>query len=224
MDKKRILIIEDDTEINRLLKTILEKNEYLATAAFSGTEGLLQIQMQSFDLVLLDLMLPGLSGEELIEKIRDNSSIPIIVLSAKKDLEDKVHVLKSGADDYITKPFNEEEVLVRIEVQLRRNPQTIASSLINWRQIQIDVDKRLATVNEKELTLTNAEFDILKLLIDRPQKAFSKKEIYEKIWKGVYMGDDNTISVHISNLRKKISEVTSDDYIKTVWGIGFMMV
>ncbi|MGY0354341.1 response regulator transcription factor [Enterococcus avium] len=163
MDKKRILIIEDDTEINRLLKTILEKNEYLATAAFSGTEGLLQIQMQSFDLVLLDLMLPGLSGEELIEKIRGNSLIPIIVLSAKKDLEDKVHVLKSGADDYITKPFNEEEVLVRIEVQLRRNPQTIASSLINWRKIQIDVDKRFATVNEKELTLTNAEFDILKL-------------------------------------------------------------
>lgn len=225
VEGKKILIIEDDPEISKLLSIILTKVGMNSVLAYSGTEGLLQLQNNRFDLILLDLMLPGKSGEELIKQIRENSMIPIIVISAKMDIENKVQVLKMGADDYITKPFNKEEVLARIEVQFRKS--TINSSRIPekvWRGLKINPEKRSVTLENKELQLTNAEFDILSLFVSYPERAFSKRTLYEKIWKGTYLGDDNTISVHVSNLRKKMAEVTSDEYIKTVWGIGFMLV
>lgn len=224
MTKRKILIIEDDQEINRLIQLVLKKMEIDFVSAFSGTEGLLQIQNQAFDLIILDLMLPGLSGEDLMENVRHYSTIPIIVLSAKKDLVDKVQVLKNGADDYITKPFDEEELAARIEVQLRRNIQNNQGEKLIWREIQLDRDKLLVTIKKQEIQLTNSEFDILSLFLQKPGKALSKREIYEKIWKGVYIGDDNTISVHVSNLRRKIAEYTNEEYIKTVWGIGFILV
>lgn len=222
---KQILIIEDDPEISMLLQVILSKSNLSPVAAYSGTEGLLQLQNNSFDLILLDLMLPGKSGEELIKEIREKSSIPIIVISAKVAVEDKVQVLKIGADDYITKPFHQEEVLARVEVQLRKaknDPPETAQ--MEWRGLTIDKDKRSVTLKGKELQLTNAEFDILNLFMDKPEHAFSKKEIYENVWSGTYYGDDNTISVHVSNLRKKMAEVTEEEYIKTIWGVGFMLV
>ncbi|WP_282155843.1 response regulator transcription factor [Cytobacillus gottheilii] len=222
---KRILIIEDDQEISRLLSVILKKSQMVPVAAYSGTEGLLQLQNNSFDLILLDLMLPGKSGEELLTEIRGENSIPIIIISAKVDVEDKVKVLKMGADDYITKPFNQDEVMARIEVQLRKAgfyPQKSAE--MDWRELKIHTEKRLVTLNEKEMQLTNAEFDLLTFFVNNPERALSKKEIYEGIWKGNYYGDDNTVSVHVSNLRKKIAEVTDTEYIKTVWGVGFMFV
>ncbi|WP_080848125.1 response regulator transcription factor [Cytobacillus gottheilii] len=222
---KRILIIEDDQEISRLLSVILKKSQMVPVAAFSGTEGMLQLQNNTFDLILLDLMLPGKSGEELLTEVRANSSIPIIIISAKVDVEDKVKVLKMGADDYITKPFNQEEVMARIEVQLRKagfNPHKSAE--LEWRELKIHTEKRSVNLNEKELHLTNAEFDLLTFFVNNPERALSKKEIYESIWKGTYYGDDNTVSVHVSNLRKKIAEVTDAEYIKTVWGVGFMFV
>ncbi|MFD1169948.1 response regulator transcription factor [Oceanobacillus caeni] len=222
---KRILIIEDDQEISKLLSVILTKVGMDSVVAYSGTEGLLQLQNNTFDLILLDLMLPGKSGEELIEQIRVDNSIPIIVISAKIDMENKVQVLKMGADDYITKPFNKEEVLERVEVQLRKS-RTHSSRMAEkvWRELKINSERRSVSLAENELKLTNAEFDILSIFISYPERAFSKREIYERIWKGTYLGDDNTISVHVSNLRRKIAEVTSDEYIKTVWGIGFMLV
>ncbi|QVY62523.1 response regulator transcription factor [Cytobacillus gottheilii] len=222
---KRILIIEDDQEISRLLSVILKKSQMVPVAAYSGTEGLLQLQNNSFDLILLDLMLPGKSGEELLTEIRGENSIPIIIISAKVDVENKVKVLKMGADDYITKPFNQDEVMARIEVQLRKAgfyPQKSAE--MDWRELKIHTEKRLVTLNEKEMQLTNAEFDLLTFFVNNPERALSKKEIYESIWKGTYYGDDNTVSVHVSNLRKKIAEVTDAEYIKTVWGVGFMFV
>ena len=222
---KKILIIEDDQEISKLLSVILAKSNLEPVAAYSGTEGMLQLQNNNFDLILLDLMLPGKSGEELIKEIRENSLIPIIVISAKVDVENKVHVLKMGADDYITKPFNQEEVLARVEVQLRKSavlpPQTAETV---WRELKINTDKRAVSLHNNELQLTNAEFDILSLFVSKPEHAFSKREIYESIWKGTYFGDDNTISVHVSNLRRKIADVTSEEYIKTIWGVGFMLV
>jgi DNA-binding response OmpR family regulator len=222
---KRILIIEDDQEISRLLSVILEKSHMEPVAAYSGTEGLLQLQNNTFDLILLDLMIPGKSGEELIKEIREKSSIPIIVISAKVDIENKVQVLKMGADDYITKPFHQEEVMVRVEVQLRKasfHPEQSAE--IGWRELKMNTEKRSVTLKEKVLQLTNAEFDILTFFMNNPERALSKKEIYESIWKGTYYGDDNTISVHVSNLRKKISEITTEEYIKTIWGVGFMLI
>ena len=221
---KRILIIEDDQDISKLLSVILTKKELDSIVAYSGTEGLLQLQNNKFDLILLDLMLPGKSGEELIKKIREENSIPIIVISAKVDIENKVHVLKMGADDYITKPFNQEEVLARVEVQLRKSTITSRTAENVWRGLKIQPEKLSVSLENTELQLTNAEFDILSLFVSHPEHAFSKREIYESIWKGTYLGDDNTISVHVSNLRKKMAEITSDEYIKTIWGVGFMLV
>ena len=221
---KRILIIEDDQEISKLLSVILTKLELDSIVAYSGTEGLLQLQNNKFDLILLDLMLPGKSGEELIKKIREENSIPIIVISAKVDIENKVHVLKMGADDYITKPFNQEEVLARVEVQLRKSTITSRTAENVWRGLKIQPEKLSVSLENTELQLTNAEFDILSLFVSHPEHAFSKREIYECFWKGTYLGDDNTISVHVSNLRKKMAEITSDEYIKTIWGVGFMLV
>lgn len=224
-EEKSILIIEDDQEISKLLHVILTKSGMTAIAAYSGTEGLLQLKNNTFDLILLDLMLPGVSGEEFIKQVREESSIPIIVISAKIDIEDKVQVLKMGADDYITKPFNQKEVEARVEVQLRKSgTQPRQTTERQWRGVKINPDNFSVTLADKALQLTNAEFDILYLLVSHPERAFSKREIYEKIWKGTYVGDDNTISVHISNLRKKIAEITPDEYIKTVWGVGFMLI
>ncbi|WP_077618242.1 response regulator transcription factor [Bacillus sinesaloumensis] len=222
---KRVLIVEDDQEISRLLSFILEKAQMVPVAAYSGTEGLLQLQTNTFDLILLDLMIPGKSGEELLKEIRKKSSIPIIVISAKVDIENKVQVLKMGADDYITKPFHQEEVMVRVEVQLRKaSSHPEQSAEIGWRDLKMNTEKRTITLKGNELQLTNAEFDILTFFINNPERAVSKKEIYESIWKGTYYGDDNTISVHVSNLRKKISEITTEEYIKTIWGVGFMLI
>jgi DNA-binding response OmpR family regulator len=222
---KKILIIEDDQEINMLLSVILTKSNLEPIMAYSGTEGLLQLENNTFDLILLDLMLPGKNGEELIKEIRKNSLIPIIVISAKVDIENKVKVLKMGADDYITKPFNQEEVIARVEVQLRKaSVHLLQTAEMGWRGLKLNIEKRFVTLNEKVLQLTNAEFDILLLFLNKPERAISKKEIYESIWKGTYYGDDNTISVHVSNLRKKISEITTEEYVKTIWGVGFMLV
>lgn len=224
-EEKRILIIEDDQEISKLLSVILTKFGLDPIVAYSGTEGLLQLQNNPFNLILLDLMLPGKSGEELIEQIRADSDIPIIVISAKMDIENKVNVLKMGADDYITKPFNKEEVIARVEVQLRRaSSRLIRTSEKVWRGLKINSEKLSVSLENSELQLTNAEFEILSLFVSYPERAISKREIYEKVWKGTYVGDDNTISVHVSNLRKKIAEITPDEYIKTVWGVGFMLI
>lgn len=225
MKGKRILIIEDDPEISKLLRVILTNLGIQPVAAYSGTEGLLQLQNNSFDLILLDLMLPGKSGEELIKEIREVSLIPIIVISAKVDVADKVKVLKMGADDYLTKPFNKEELAARIEVQLRKaSIYPVNTKLLVWRDLKIQQEKRFVTLKDQELQLTNAEYDILSLLVQHPERVFSKREIYERIWKGTYLGDDNTISVHVSNIRKKMAEITDEEYIRTVWGVGFMLV
>src|SRR5699024_8303410 len=163
-EDKKILIIEDDQEISKLLSVILTKSGMVSVLAYSGTEGLLQLQNNTYDLIILDLMLPGVSGEELINQVREESTIPIIVISAKIDIEDKVQVLKMGADDYITKPFNQQEVMARVEVQLRKSgvhSSQTAEKL--WRGIKINPEKQSVSLENNELQLTNAEFDILYL-------------------------------------------------------------
>jgi len=223
---KKILIVEDDKEINLLLTTILTNESFETTSAYSGTEALLRMESVIYDLILVDLMLPGMSGEEVIKEIRQKSQVPIIVISAKTDVMHKVDLLKAGADDYITKPFEQAEVLARVEVQLRRampNNQKEQSEMI-WRDLRIDIKKRTVYLCDQQLSLTNAEYELLILLMSRPEYAFSKKEIYEELWTGPYLGDDNTVSVHVSNIRKKMAAITKTEYIQTVWGIGFMLV
>lgn len=226
MDSIRILIVEDDEDINRLLCKFLEKAGYQVTSAFSGTEARLILSMNSFQLILLDLMLPGMSGEELLPEIVEKYKAPVMVISAKSTLEDKVKLLRIGADDYISKPFEREEVLARVEAILRRSrPVAEAKPQEEYRckKLLLKAQSREVFVDGHPITLTAHEFDILYKLLLHPDRVFSKDQLYQEIWKTGYYGEDNTINVHVSNIRKKIKEFDDDSYIKTVWGIGFKL-
>lgn len=226
MDSANILIVEDDADINRLLCAILEGAGYACRAAFSGSEALLWAEKYDYDLVLLDLMLPGVTGEEFIARIRRGKTMPIIVVSAKLGISDRVNVLKLGADDFIPKPFDNAEVLARVEAQLRRSRQfaTLHSDVLTVGSLTLDRDSHTASVNGEELPLTGREFDILALLMENPRRAFSRAQIYEAVWGEDFLGDENTVNVHVSNLRAKLAKVDPESaYIKTVWGIGFKL-
>lgn len=226
---QNVLIVEDDTNINNLLYEALSKAGYCCEQAFSGTEAklLLNIQEERYQLVLLDLMLPGLSGEELLAEIRRKGKLPVIVLTAKGELDEKVQVLTSGADDYITKPFEIREVLARIQVQLRRtedNEESNKQHILSVRELMLDRDTLEVCIAGKELSrFTKQEFAILELLAKHPRRVFSKEDIFEYAWDEMYMGETKTLDVHISNIRKKIRAVTPDEYIETVWGIGYRL-
>lgn len=225
---KKILIVEDDWDINGLLCKVLSQNGYEVRAAYSGTEAKMCIEQFNYDLIILDLMLPGICGEELIGNIRKNHLMPIIVSSAKTSSEDKVAVLRMGADDFISKPFDINEVLARVEAQLRRYTKFSVGGSINnkftHKNLELDIESRQVYVNGIEINLTVREFDILELLITNPNKVFTRANLFESVWKDDFMGDDNTVNVHVSNLRSKISKVDKDnEYIQTVWGIGFKL-
>lgn len=231
MEKQTILIVEDDNDINQLLKKILQKAKYNVIQAFSGTEAVLLLEREQPDLLMLDLMLPGKSGEDVLLHLREDlkSEIPVIVLSAKAGLESKVTVLKSGADDYLTKPFEAEEVLAHVLAVLRRcsrvpKRKEKENEVYNYQNLTLYPSARKAVVGACELTLTMHEYDILYLLIQEPEKVFSREHLYEQVWKGGYYGEDNTVNVHVSNLRRKLAQADADhEYIRTVWGIGFKM-
>ena len=225
-EKRTILIIEDDADISQLLYTALSKAGYNAVQAFSGTEGkmLLGMKEKKFALILLDLMLPGMSGEELLSVIRSESDIPVIVLTAKDELDDKISVLTGGADDYITKPFEIPEVLARIQVQLRHAVKEQESDRLTYRDMVLDKTTRQVMIGGSPLPkITKQEFAILELLIRHPKQVYSKEDIFEYAWEEPYIGETKTLDVHISNIRKKIKAVTSDEYIETVWGIGYRL-
>lgn len=225
--QERILVVEDEADINRLLARILQEAGYEVRQAFSGTEAGLLLEKEVPDLMLLDLMLPGLSGEELLKEIRSHRcpDLPVLILSAKNSLGDKVSLLKGGADDYITKPFEPEEVTARVQAALRRSRKGVsAGGFLSYKKLRLSPDERKAFLGEKELLLTAHEFDILKLLMQNPRKVYSRESLYEIVWQGGYYGENNTVNVHVSNLRKKIKEAGHpEEYIQTVYGIGFRL-
>lgn len=227
MEPIKILIVEDDEDINRLLYRYLNQEGYQVMSAFSGTEAKLLLTMHSFQLILLDLMLPGMTGEELIKEVIKASNTAILVISAKSALEDKVKVLKLGADDYMTKPFDREEVLARVEAILRRSMGMKETSSeekdYTWKNLKLRSSSREVWVEDNLIALTAYEYDILLLLLQNPERVYTKDQLYQEIWKTGYYGEDNTINVHISNIRKKIKEFDEEAYIKTVWGIGFKL-
>lgn len=226
METCHILVVEDDQDINRLLCRILTDGGYDVRPAFSGSEAVLWAEQYDYDLVLLDLMLPGITGEEFIARMRKKRTMPIIVLSAKAGLEDRVNVLRLGADDFIPKPFDNAEVLARVEAQLRRYKQFSSpggGQVLRCGDLELDREAIRVTAGGREVPLTAREFEILSLLMSHPRKVFTREQLYESAWGGEYMGDDNTVNVHISNLRSKLSKVSDQEYIKTVWGIGFKM-
>ena len=226
METSHILVVEDDQDINRLLCRILTDGGYDVRPAFSGSEAVLWAEQYDYDLVLLDLMLPGITGEEFIARMRKKRTMPIIVLSAKAGLEDRVNVLRLGADDFIPKPFDNDEVLARVEAQLRRYKQFSTpggGQVLRCGDLELDREAIRVTAGGREVALTAREFEILSLLMSHPRKVFTREQLYESAWGGEYMGDDNTVNVHISNLRAKLAKASDREYIKTVWGIGFKM-
>ena len=221
-----ILVVEDDPDINRLLCRVLEGAGYPCRPAFSGSEAVLWAEQYNYDLVLLDLMLPGLTGEEFIAQMRRRKTMPIIVLSAKAGLEDRVNVLRLGSDDFIPKPFDNVEVLARVEAQLRRYKQFDregGGAVLVHGDLTLDKEGVHVTAAGQTVALTAREFHILTLLMEHPKKVFTREQLYEQVWGGEYFGDDNTVNVHISNLRSKLAKASPKEYIKTIWGIGFKL-
>lgn len=224
-----ILIVEDDNEINNMLRDLLRSRGFSTNSAFSGTEALLYIKNEIPDAIILDLMLPGMSGEELLQRIKETApDAAVIIASAKDDVNTRIALLRAGADDYIVKPFDTEELLARLEAVLRRNgskPHTAEASMqLTYKDITMEPENFKVTVAKQEVTLTKREYLILELLVRNPGKVFTKNNIYESVWNEEYLGEDNAVNVHISNIRQKLSKANSNEnYIQTVWGIGFKM-
>lgn len=222
---RNILIIEDDTDINNVIAEALNKAGYACTQAFSGTEGLLYIDKDLFSLVILDLMLPGMNGETLLPQIKEKQQIPVIVVSAKDNLNSKLHLLTAGAEDYLTKPFEIQELVARVGVQIRHFSGFIEQpqQTLQYKDLILNTASFSAAMHGQDISLTKQEFKILELLLSHPGRVFSKQDIYDYAWDDLYIGEDKTINVHISNIRKKLKALSAEDYIETVWGIGFRL-
>ncbi|MBD3920483.1 response regulator transcription factor [Paenibacillus sp. PR3] len=223
----RILVVEDDNDINALLCSIIRKSGYEPQAAYSGTEALLHLANGTWDMVLLDLMLPGMSGEDVMRRVREASHVPVLIISAKLDQRTKVDMLRTGADDYITKPFDIEEVSARIDSQLRRSRRTAepsSSKELRHKDIVVDPEARTVSVGGQPITLTAREYSILLLFLSSPKKVFTKANVYRSAWGDEFHDDDNTINVHMSNLRNKLSRANpNEEYIETIWGMGYRL-
>ena len=223
--KPSILIIEDDVHINQIVRDALMRQGLQCTQAYSGTEGLLLAQQRAFNLIILDLMLPGLSGEDFIKTLRLelDKNTPVIILSAKDKLDHKLELFSYGADDYMTKPFEAMELVARVQAQLKRSSEKEHINTFSHKGLELDINNFSAVIHGESLALTRKEFKLLELLIKHPTRIFTKQDLYELAWDEVYIGEDKTITVHISNLRQKIKAQTDEPYIDTVWGIGFRL-
>lgn len=230
-----ILIAEDDNDINQMLKDLLTLEGYRVRQAFSGTEALLYVKGEPPAAVILDLMLPGMTGEEVLWQInKESPQTAIIVASAKGDTGSRISLLRAGADDYLAKPFDTGELLARLEAVLRRRNmqpapagegrQTEGGHILKFRDIAMYPEDFTVSVDGEALSFTKREYLILKLLMENPSKVFTKNNIYESVWNEEFLGEDNAINVHISNIRAKLSKVRpGENYIQTVWGVGFKM-
>ena len=214
-----ILIIDDDASINEMISEALMNEGYTVSKAYSGTEAMMILSQSKPDLVLLDLMLPGLSGEQLLPHIKD---IPVIVVSAKSDIYDKVGLLLDGAVDYITKPFNIQELLARVTVQLRKNANT-PGNIMKYHELMLNVDTHTVRVSDDEIRLTRTECAILKLLMQNTEQVVPKLTILESISSDTPDCTEDSLKIHIHNIRKKLKMIMGQDYISAVWGIGFML-
>lgn len=217
---KNILIIDDDIFIGNMLEEALAKEGYSVSRAYSGTEALLVMSQSKPDLVLLDLMLPGLNGEEVLPQIE---GIPVIILSAKVDIDHKVNLLLGGAADYVTKPFNTKELLARIAVQLRHSVNSPTASSLTFHELCLHTDTHIVTLGTSEVKLTRTEYAILKLLMQNPTRIITKSQLLDRISEDTPDCTETSLKTHISHLRAKLRHGTDKEYIEAVWGIGFKM-
>lgn len=223
----KILIIEDEAEIADLEKDYLEINEYNVTIENAGDTGLSRVLQEDYDLVILDLMLPGMDGFEVCKKIREVKNIPIIMVSAKKDDIDKIRGLGLGADDYMTKPFSPSELVARVKAHLSRYNRLVGSQskendIIEIRGIRIDKTARRVYIDGEEKAFTTKEFDLLTFLAENPNHVYTKEELFREIWDMDSIGDIATVTVHIKKIREKIEyDTAKPQYIETIWGVGY---
>ena len=223
----RILIVEDNNEIQEILRTLLSE-EHEVIQAFSGTEGMIRFEQGDIDLILLDIMLPGKNGDQVLKAIRQDSSIPVIMLTALSDKKLISQYLLDGANDYIVKPFDLDEVFARVTVQLRQNSDKQAAEMEHpdkliqqLKNIQFDADSFEIKNSQETIRLAKKECLILQTLLGHPKKIFTKEELYELVWEDTYLPGDNTLNTHLSNLRKKLSQLDPEqEYIETIWGVG----
>lgn len=225
----KILLVEDDTEISDMLRNFLISENFEVTAAFDGESACGEFFADEYSLVLLDLMIPKKSGMEVMRSIREKSTVPIIILSAKDTDSDKTLGLGLGADDYITKPFSVTEVLARIKANIRRTTQYAAGNareetVLKRGALSLDINDYSVLKKGERMELTAKEFEILKLLMQNPKKVYTKEQIYSLVWNDTYYGDENAVNVHISRLRSRIEDDTRNPrYVLTVWGIGYKL-
>ena len=223
----KILIVEDEEAIAELEKDYLELNDFEVTMENSGDTGLATALSEDFDLIILDLMLPGIDGFEICRRIREDKNVPILMVSAKKDDIDKIRGLGLGADDYLTKPFSPSELVARVKAHMARYERLVGShtkenDIIEIRGIRIDKTARRVFINDEEKTFTTKEFDLLTFLAENPNHVFTKEEIFREIWDMDSIGDIATGTVHIKKIREKIETDTSKpQYIETIWGVGY---
>ena len=223
----KILIIEDEVAIAELEKDYLELSGFEVEVENAGDVGLIRALKEDFDLVILDLMLPGIDGFEICRKIRETKNTPIIIVSAKKDDIDKIRGLGMGADDYMTKPFSPSEMVARVKAHLARYERLISSGMpnndvIEIRGIKIDKTARRVWINGEETNFTSKEFDLLTFLAQNPNHVYTKEELFQEIWDMESIGDIATVTVHIKKIREKIEYDTSKpQYIETIWGVGY---
>lgn len=216
-----ILIIEDDLMINGLLSGILQKSGYETESATDGMQGLHMALGKDYQMILMDLMLPLKSGEEILRELRKGKRTPVIVISAKSDVNNRIELLRLGADDFVCKPFDIDEVMLRIEAVLRR-VEDKKDSLVH-KEMRLDPENKRVYIGENELVCTAMEYAILEIMLRNPNKIFSKRNLFESATGEDYMSEENTMNVHMSNLRKKISKLTDEPYIDTVYGMGYRM-
>lgn len=219
--KSTILIIEDDKDINEMLTSLLTNNGFNVENAYSGTEGLL-VHSDNVDLILLDLMLPGKNGEEIIKELKEKNNVPVIVMSAIEDVNKKIDLFSLGANDYVTKPFNNDELIARIKVQLRDN--NTFSNILKFKDIELDKNNFSVKCNGKKVSFTKKEFELLKLIIENQNQTLTKSAIFDAIWSDENSADDNTLNVHISKIKNKLKECNpGEEYIENVWSIGYRL-
>lgn len=218
-----VLVIEDDKTINSLLCSIIAKSGYSADSAENGLDGLRKALSFDYNIILMDLMLPLKTGEEVLKELRKVKNTPVIIISAKSEVYNRIELFKIGADDYITKPFDIDEVMLRIQAVLRRT-EAQASEILCFKEMKLDTDSKRVYIGDNELNCTATEYSILEVMLKNPKTIFSKRRLYESISGDSYLNDDNTMNVHISNLRKKIAKFTAEEYIETVYGMGYRLV
>lgn len=216
-----ILIIEDDSNINSLLCSILRQNGYEVQSVLNGWDGYELAMKNEYSLILMDLMLPLKSGEEILRELRARKDTPVIVLSAKNAVYNRIELLRLGADDFICKPFDIDEVVLRIDAVLRRTQGS--QSVLSFRNMTLDRASKRVFIHGQEVCCTAMEYAILETMLSSPNKIFSKRNLFESVTGEEYVSDENTMNVHISNLRKKIGRITEEAYIETVYGMGYRL-